>query len=401
MNFHSIPCFALLGFCFAQHAWAPAPLCALSSELLSFAPCFTWQDFYFSWNPVQRITDSCVFISYGFNFKIILIIYHLIDYKMKKAISCRSLILLIPSMMLFSGSYAQTIVPVRGTGPAVDKTINVSDFKGIDVSSGIDVILLQGNSESLTLTAQENLFEYITASVDNGTLKIYARNNIRPTQPMKARITFKNINNLKVSGGGDTYGETPLNVGALDVQISGGGDFSSVINSEVLNYSIGGGGDTEIGGKTKDYNISVAGGGDLESKVSAEKILCRIGGGGDLYLRNESMASNADIEINGGGDADLKISAAKLRCSIGGGGDALIAGQASESEIDVNGGGDVDAKNLSSEIILFNARGGSDLILNSTKEISGSISGGGDLYYYGNPSKVSVEARGGSEVHKQ
>ena len=61
--------------------------------------------------------------------------------------------------------------------------------------------------------------------VDNGTLKIYTRNNIRPTKPIKARITFKAISSLEVSGGGDTYSETPVNVEALDVNISGGGDF--------------------------------------------------------------------------------------------------------------------------------------------------------------------------------
>jgi hypothetical protein len=140
---------------------------------------------------------------------------------------------------------------VHGTGPSIDKKFNVSDFKGIDVSSGFDVILIQGSSESLTLTAQENLFEYITAKVENGTLKIYTRNNLRSTQPMKARITFKEISNLKVSGGGDIDGETPLNVVALDVNISGGGDFSSAINTEELKYSISGGGDTKIDGKQK------------------------------------------------------------------------------------------------------------------------------------------------------
>jgi Putative auto-transporter adhesin, head GIN domain len=320
---------------------------------------------------------------------------------MKKTVSYRSLIFLIPSMMLFSSANSQIFLPVKGTGPSIDKKLNVSDFKGIDVSGGIDVILVQGSSESLTLTAQENLFEYITAKVDNGTLKIYTRNNLRPTQPMKARITFKEITNLKVSGGGDTHGETPVNVEALDVNISGGGDFSSAINSEELKCNISGGGDAKIEGKTKVYNISVSGGGDLESKVSAGSISCRIIGGGDLFLRNEAQASKADIEINGGGDVDMKMSAEKLKCSVSGGGDALIAGQASEFEINIDGGGDVDAKNLSTEITSFNVGGGSDIRVNASKELSGHISGGGDVYYSGDPAKVSVDARGGSEVHKE
>ena len=178
---------------------------------------------------------------------------------------------MILSIMLFSCSFSQTLMPVKGKGPSIDKNLNISDFKGIDVSGGIDVILVQGSSESLTLTAQENLFEYITARVDNGTLKIYTRNNLSPTQPMKARITFKEISNLKVSGGGDIHGETPVNAQALDVSISGGGDFSSEINSEELKCNISGGGDAKIEGKTKDYNISVSGGGDLESKDKRRK----------------------------------------------------------------------------------------------------------------------------------
>lgn len=320
---------------------------------------------------------------------------------MKKTVSYRSLIFMILSMMFFCSTYSQTFMPVKGTGPSIEKKLNVSDFKGIDVSGGFDVILVQGSSESLTLTAQENLFEYITANVDNGTLKIYTRNNLRPTLPLKARITYKKINNLKVSGGGDTYSETPVNVETLDVNISGGGDFSSVINSEELKCYISGGGDAEIGGKTKDYYVTVSGGGDLELKVTAESISCRIAGGGDLYLRNEAQAAEADIEINGGGDVDMKLNAEKLKCSVSGGGDALISGQASEFEMNINGGGDVDARNLSTEITLFNVRGGSDIHVKALKELSGYISGGGNVYYSGNPAKVSVEARGGSEVHKE
>jgi hypothetical protein len=320
---------------------------------------------------------------------------------MKRKLSYRSLIFLIPSLMIFSGAYSQTVFPMKGTGPSIDKKINVSDFKGIDVSGGIDVTLVQGSSESLTLTAQENLFEYITANVDNGTLKIYTRNNLRPTQPMKARITFKEISNLKVSGGGDTHSETPLNAAALDISISGGGDFSSVINSGELKCNISGGGDAKIEGKLKDYNISVSGGGDLESKVSAENISCRMIGGGDLFLRNEAQALKADIDINGGGDLDMKMSAEKLKCSVSGGGDALISGHASDFDIDIDGGGDLDAKNLSTDITTFNAGGGSDIHVNASKELSGIISGGGDVFYTGNPAKVSVDTRGGSEVHKE
>lgn len=49
----------------------------------------------------------------------------------------------------------------------------------------------------------------------------------------------------------------------------------------------------------------------------------------------------------------------------------------------------------------FKANGGSDVHVNATAEISGNISGGGDVYYSGNPTNVNIDAKGGSEVHKQ
>lgn len=320
---------------------------------------------------------------------------------MKKTVPFRNLILLIFSMMLSYNVSSQNIIPVKGYGPSVDKKINVSDFKGIDVSGGFDVILVQGNTEALTLTAQENLFEYITTRVENGILKIYTHHNIWSTRPMKARITFKDIKDLKVSGGGDAYSETPMNVETLEVSLSGGGDFKSEINTEQLRCRMSGGGDAEINGKINEYNINISGGGDLISKVSAGNITCRIVGGGDFRLVNDAPASKGDIEINGGGDLDIKMTAERLKCSVYGGGDAIISGQASEFEINLSGGGNLDARNLSTESTTVNVGGGSDIHVNVSKELSGRIAGGGDIYYSGNPDRIDIDARGGSKVHKE
>jgi hypothetical protein len=307
-------------------------------------------------------------------------------------------------ILLMSTSYSgfsQNIFPVKGSGPSIDKIINVSDFNAIDVSGGFNVILVQGGTESLTLTAQENLFEYITARVENGTLRIYTHHNIWSTRPMKARISFKDIKGLKISGGGDMYSETPINTEALEIFVSGGGDIKSEINSEQLKCQINGGGDAEISGKINHYYVNISGGGDLKSKVSAGEISCRMVGGGDIHLMNDAKASKAEIDISGGGDLEMKTNADRLRCSVSGGGDALISGQASDFEININGGGDMDAKNLLTATTSVTVGGGSDIHVNVSQELSGSISGGGDIYYSGNPARISIDTRGGSKVHKE
>ena len=312
-----------------------------------------------------------------------------------------SMILMIIFITFTSCTYSQSFFPVRGRGISIDRDFNVSDFNGIEVSGGFDVILVQGSFESLTLTAQEDLFEYITVKVENGTLKIYTRNNIISTQQMKARITFKSINGLNVSGGGDVTSETPINVEELSVYISGGGDLSSVINSGKVKCHISGGGDAEIEGNIKDYYLDMSGGGDFKSKVNAGVIFCRITGGGDLFLRSKEKTSDAVVDIIGGGDMDVEINTEKLKCSVSGGGDATLFGQATEFEINLDGGGDINAGTLSTKITSFHVSGGSDIHVNASQELTGYISGGGDVYYSGSPEKISVDAKGGSKVHKE
>jgi len=311
------------------------------------------------------------------------------------------LVLLFLFIALSSCISSQSFVPVKGKGASVERNFTVSGFSGIDVSGGFDVILVQGNAEGVVLTAQENLFEHITVKVDQGILKIYTENNIMATQPMKARVSYKNIDNLKVSGGGDVTGETPVNVSRLDVVLSGGGDLTTIINTSELSCHISGGGDAAINGDIKKYELELSGGGDLQSEITAGAIFCNISGGGDVTLKCKDKATEGNIKISGGGDLTVNINTEKLYCSVSGGGDASLSGQASAFEITVNGGGDIFADKLITTTTVFHASGGSDVYVNVAAELSGEISGGGDVYYSGSPDKVSLDTKGGSEVHKQ
>lgn len=292
-------------------------------------------------------------------------------------------------------------LPIKGSGEPVDKNFKVSDFHGIDVSSGFDVILVQGNSEDLTLTAQENLFPYITVKVDQGILMIYTRKNVMATKSMKARISFKSIDNLNVLGGGDIAAETPISVPKLDVNINGGGNLNSVIKTDELICHLSGGGNAEIDGNIRNYNLNLSGGGDVRSDLEAFSIDCSVAGGGDLTLRCKKKVDNANVNIGGGGDITLEMKVEKLKCSVAGGGNGTLSGQTSVLEMEINGGGDVDASNFLTETASFNVSGGSDFQINVSKVLNGYISGGGDLYYTGNTASITVDAKGGSQVHRQ
>jgi hypothetical protein len=324
-------------------------------------------------------------------------------YPMKKMVpNMAAVILSVLFGLMTSCVSSQSFMTINGSGPSVNKDFKVSNFHGIEVSNGFDVILVQGNSEGLTLNVQENLLEYITVTVDQGILKIYSDKNINATQPMKARITFKDINKLNVSGGGDVTSETPINVQKMDIGMSGGGDVNFNLNSDELKCGISGGGDLKIDGNIKNYNLDLTGGGDVTSVInSAVTVDCRVSGGGDVKITSKGKTSDAKIDISGGGDLTMELNADKLKCSLSGGGDATISGQAGNVNISLNGGGDVNARNLQTGVLDFQVSGGSDIHVNVSKELTGQISGGGNVYYSGNPAKVSVDTRGGSKAERE
>jgi hypothetical protein len=101
--------------------------------------------------------------------------------------------------------------------------------------------------------------------VDNGILKIYTRNNLMATKPMKARISFKSISALKVSGGDDVTSETPVNVEALDVLISSGSDIHVSASKEITGY-ISGGGDVYYSGNPEKISVDARGGSEVHKE---------------------------------------------------------------------------------------------------------------------------------------
>lgn len=296
---------------------------------------------------------------------------------------------------------SQSFIPVKGSGMATDKTFNVTDFNGIEVSGGFDVILSQGTNESVTLSAQENLFEYIHVEVEQGILKIYTENNLMPTKPLKARVMFKNINNLQVSGGGDVKAETNISAETLEIGMTGGGDIDANIEATNLSCNISGGGDANLNGTSGRLDVNMNGGGNLTSTMNTGNLFCRLSGGGDLFLRSDKEANDIKFELSGGGDADVAVNTSSLTCNLSGGGNASLSGKATQLDLHLNGGGDVKASGMNVASVTFQVSGGSDLHLNVSDELRGNISGGGDIYYSGSPEIVSIDARGGSEVHKE
>ncbi len=256
-------------------------------------------------------------------------------------------------------AFSAEAVKVKGNGNVITKEIPVSEYDKLDLGGDVSVSkngpwggknadgpifkYTHGKAATLTITMDENLFEYLKVKSDGGELSIRTRNNtrIRPTRCV-IESGSENLESLRVSGSMDFESQNAIEEESLDIKVSGGGDisFPEKVTTRSCRFTISGGGDLDCG------------------QLDCGELACKVSGGGDARLRGK--ADKADYTISGGGDLNAYgIDVRVLECSVSGGGDARV--RASET-------------------------------------MKLSASGGGDLYYKG-PAKVSKSKSGAGDIH--
>jgi hypothetical protein len=202
---------------------------------------------------------------------------------------------------------------------------NVSGFHAIQISGGIDLYLSQGNEAvAVSATSAEHRDRIITV-VEDGVLKIWhePRSGIRidwGNYKMRAYVSFKDLDQLRASGGSDVNVEGTIHVDKLDLHISGGSDFKGNVDVIDLSAEASGGSDIKISGRAQKMGVDVSGGSDfIGYELSADFCNVEASGGSDVYITvNKELSASAsggsDVYYKGNGlIRDLKSSGSNIK----------------------------------------------------------------------------------------
>ncbi|HUP30996.1 MAG TPA: head GIN domain-containing protein [Usitatibacter sp.] len=179
-------------------------------------------------------------------------------------------------------AWAENVV---GSGKAVTEKRAVSGFRAVAVSVPGSVELVQGGSESLTLTADDNVAPLIESVVEDGKLRIRFRErgnlNVSPRVPIRIAITARVVDSITVAGATNVRA-TGLSTASLQVTIAGSGDVHLAGKAEQLDLNVAGSGSVKATAlDTQRTKISIAGSGDAEVWARAE-LRASIAGSGDV-----------------------------------------------------------------------------------------------------------------------
>lgn len=130
---------------------------------------------------------------------------------------------------------------VRGSGEVQTETREVAGFRNINLKSQGKVVIKQGEKESLTLSAEDNILPLLESRVADGTLhlEILKGTNLRPTKPIEYIVEVKTLEGLQVSGVGQMEGND-LKSPKLVVSLSGVGNMALKGSVEVLELKVTG-----------------------------------------------------------------------------------------------------------------------------------------------------------------
>ncbi len=193
---------------------------------------------------------------------------------------------------------------VRGSGNVVTEEREVSGFESVALSGVGQVIITQGDEESLTIETDDNLMRHIETEVRNGTLELgLARNTIPiPTQSIIFRVSVDDLTGLTSSGAG-SFKIDGLEADRLRVTLSGVGDVGiDSLSATDLVVKISGAGNVDLAGQVEAQEIDMSGLGrysapDLESQTASVRIS---GAGGAVVWAQDTL----DVEISGAGNVE-------------------------------------------------------------------------------------------------
>ncbi len=197
---------------------------------------------------------------------------------------------------------------VSGNGNVEEETRDISGFTGLMISSGIDVILSEGDNFEVRVVADENLMEVIETSLNGKMLEVGTdRVNIRNAKSKKVYVTLPKLTDLKISSAGDCEGQNLFHCDHLELGISSAGDLSLEVEASRIDLGISSSGDARLAGKADVFNASLSSAGDLHAfDLVAGQVKVDVSSAGDarVYATDEiSMSASSAGNIHYRGDA--------------------------------------------------------------------------------------------------
>ena len=194
-----------------------------------------------------------------------------------------------------------------GDGAIVTEELSLDDFNSISLSTSIDIVLQQGESQKVEVTGYANLIDEIETDVKGKEWCIKMEDRCyEDLEDMLITITLPDIENVSITGSGDIEFTGGIAVDKLDLEITGSGDIDCdcTLDSDDLSIEITGSGDVSLNGVTKNQDIEITGSGEVTNfDLISDECDVKISGSGSSEV---FVNDHLEVKITGSGTVYYK-----------------------------------------------------------------------------------------------
>ncbi len=187
----------------------------------------------------------------------------------------------------------------RGSGNVIPETRALSGFRSVSMSGSARLVLERGGSESLTITADDNLLPLLSSEVRAGELELggVSGSAIAPSRQIVYTVSFKDLDAIHVSGSGEVEA-AGIDSPHLAIVVSGSGDVAVRGRADALQVELSGSGRYEGDGlESRSASIEISGSADAVVNAS-EQLAVQVSGSGSVEYRGEPRLTQ---EVSGSG----------------------------------------------------------------------------------------------------
>ena len=205
------------------------------------------------------------------------------------------------------------------------RTDEVNGFDRISMETFGEIIIEQGDQESLKIEAPRDYLRYITIEVEDGTLTISTRRGFigGPVRKVVYTITVKDLKDLSMSGAGAVK-VYKLETGDFRLSLTGAGSIEmDDLKAETLEVNLTSAGAIVVAGEVESQDVNLSGVGSYEA--------------GDL------RSNETEVLLTGAGSAVVWVEGS-LDVSVTGVGSVAYYGKDPDVRQNVSGLGSVNHK---------------------------------------------------------
>jgi hypothetical protein len=194
--------------------------------------------------------------------------------------------------LLAVGSVVTACSATAGSGQLATQSRQVSGFTSVELTGVGELSIDQTGTESLTVSAEDNLLPLLTSRVEGDTLILGKKPNTRivTSKPITYTLTMKDITGLAVSGSG-TINAPKLTTAALRIEISGSGVITTAGNVDDQSLEISGSGRYLADGLTSKTTTAEISGSGTGNVVASNALDVKISGSGTLTYSGNPQVS--------------------------------------------------------------------------------------------------------------